>query len=94
MGTASKTNILLSEVRAQVKQSFNRWYVGTSERDDVWRKSQAEMVVFNALDCDATKAVYEELIKAGMKARKPLGRRANYLYLYRADGVLPDGFIY
>lgn len=94
MGTANKTNFLISEVTTQIKQSFERWYVGTSERDDVWRRREAEMVVFNVLDSDATQAAYQQLVKAGMKGKRPIGSIPNYLYLYSVDGMLPEGFIH
>jgi hypothetical protein len=85
---------IISEVRTQIKQSLNRWYVGTSEWADVWRRTQAEIIVFNLLDTEATKAAYDQLVSQGMKGKKPIGKEANYLYLYSIDGRLPDGFVY
>ena len=94
MGTATKTSFLIKEVTTQIKQSFERWYVGTSEIDDVWRRKEAEMIVFNVLDSDATKAAYEYFVNAGMMGKKPVGNIPNYLYLYSVDGTLPQGFIH
>jgi len=93
MRTVAKTSYLISEVEAKVKQ-FNNWYVGTSERDDVWRKNDADMIVFNVLDRDATWAAFEYFVNAGMKGKKMIGKQPNFLYLYSIDGHLPDGFIY
>ncbi len=92
--TVTKKNFLISEVKAKIRNSFEKWYVGTSEVDNVWRRNKAEIIVFNVLDCKATLAAYEYLVNAGMIGRKPLGKEPNYLYLYRNDGVLPDCFIY
>ena len=95
MGTASKTNFLITEVNAKVKKAFSTWHVGTSERDDAWCYNKwAEIVVFNVLDRNATQAAYEYCVQAGMKGQKPLGGQPNYLYLYNADGILPDGFVW
>lgn len=94
METVAKANFLLSEVKTQIKQSYNRWYVGTSEWSDIWRSSKGDMVVFNALDNEVAQAVYDNLVSAGMKGRKPIGNKPNYLYLYCIDGKLPNGFVY
>ncbi len=94
MGTRTKTNYLISEVKTQIGHSFNKWYVGTSERDDVWRRNDADMIVFNVLDNDATWAAFEYFVHAGMNGHNPIGSRPNYLYLYRTDGALPGGFVY
>jgi hypothetical protein len=92
--TATKTNYLISEVQGKIKQAYSKWYVGTSERDNVWRRNKAEMIVFNVLDSEATRAAYKYLVNAGMRSRRPIGRNPNYLYLYRTDAPLPDGFIH
>lgn len=94
MSTATKTDFLISEVQSQIKQSLNKWYVGTSERDNVWRMKNAEMVVFNVLDHKAIQAAYDHFVSAGMRGKKPIGRQPNYLYLYCMDGRLPNGFVY
>lgn len=95
MRTETKTNFLIREVNTKVKRGFNRWFVGTSQRDDVWRYNKwAEIVVFNVLDADATQAAFEYCVQAGMQPHKPLGAQPNYLYLYNADGLLPEGFVW
>lgn len=94
MKTQVKTSYLISEVRACINAPYNTWCVGTSDRDNVWRGFNGEMVVFNVLDSDATMAAYEYFVSAGMKGKKPIGNKPRYLYLYSADGILPDGFIH
>lgn len=94
MKTQVKTSYLISEVKACIKAPFSTWCVGTSDRDNVWRKYKGEMVVFNVLDSDATMAAYDYLVNAGMQGKKPIGATPKYLYLYCADGILPDGFIH
>jgi hypothetical protein len=95
MGTVKKTNYLVQEISSKIKESFGKWYVGTSEHDDVWLRNQwAEIVVFNVLDGDATLAAYDHFVGAGMRGRKPIGTQPNYLYLYRENGRIPDSFVY
>lgn len=94
MKTQVKTNYLISEVRACIKVPYSNWYVGISDRDNVWRKYKGEMIVFNVLDSDATVAAYEYFVNAGMMGKKPIGNTPRYLYMYSTDGILPDGFIH
>ncbi len=95
MRTVVKRNYLISEVKAKIRDSFGKWYVGTSEQDDVWRRNQwAEIIVFNVLDHRATWEAYKHLVDAGMRGRAPIGTQPNFLYLYSAEGKLPDGFVY
>ncbi|MCD6012801.1 MAG: hypothetical protein K0Q79_2663 [Flavipsychrobacter sp.] len=89
-----KASYVISEVKAQVKQPFAEWYVGTTEWDDVWTRTKTEMMVFYLVDTEATKDAYEQLVNAGMTGRKPIGDRPHYLYLYHKDGILPDGFLF
>lgn len=94
MGTIAKTNFLISEIESKIRQQYSKWYVGTAERDNAWRVHDTEMIVFNALDKDVIDSVYRHLVRAGMKGKQPIGKKPNYLYLYRNDGRLPPSFVY
>jgi hypothetical protein len=93
--TQVKVHYLISEVKNVVKNAYHEWYVGTTNRGDVWRKKPAEMIIFNVIDDEATRAAYKQLVDMGMVGRRPIGREPYYLYLHRVDGgTLPSGFIH
>ena len=95
MTTKTKTNYLVSEVMSVIKNSYHDWYVGTTNRGDIWRTKKPELIIFNVVDDEATQAAYEYLVSLGMVGRKPVGTESYYLYLQRVDGgMLPDGFTY
>jgi hypothetical protein len=92
MGTVVKTNFLIKEVSTKIKQSYGNWHIGISDKDDIWlRNKWAAIIVYNVVDREATIAAFDHFVKAGMKANHPHGKNANYLYFYRADGLLPNG---
>lgn len=89
-----KASYVIAEVTTQVKQPFGEWYVGTTEWDDVWRRTKAEMMVFYLVDKEATQDAYDYLVSAGMMGRKPIGEQPHYLYLFHKGGALPEGFMF
>ena len=80
--TKSATEHLISLVTCMISEPYSEWRIGVSSKENV-DSENSSMTMFNVRNNEATLSALNHFVAIGVQPKKPIGKRAKFLYLYK-----------